>query len=180
MPSSIPGSRRAACNRLASPVASLRGKFRNVSRLNASQFLRRRVPISSHSFGKPTGTQRASTRAGVPMTIDPKEFKDSYEEYARKMDLFMDGPTTTQFQQLREAGIELPEPDSIPDADLRTKLWEVIAGLEKLRAFLHQTNHLDDRALYSKLWHEVLRVETPAVDEIGFSTEIDLVRLGED
>jgi hypothetical protein len=83
------------------------------------------------------------------MTIDPKELKASYEEYARKMDLFMEGPTTTYFQQLIDAGIQLPDPDSVSDTDLRTKLWEVIAGLEKLRVFLEHTNHLDDRGLYT-------------------------------
>jgi hypothetical protein len=114
------------------------------------------------------------------MTMDPKEFNDSYEEYARKMDLFMDGPTTTYFEQLQNAGIQLPEPDSVSDADIRTKLWEVIAGLEKLRAFLESTNHLSDRELYAKLWHETLRGETPAIDEIGFRSHLDLVRAGED
>ena len=114
------------------------------------------------------------------MTIDPKEFKESYEEYARKMDLFMDGPTTTYFEQLRGAGIELPEPEAVSDADIRTKLWEVIAGLEKLRAFFEQTNHLSDRELYAKLWYETLRGETPAIDEIGFTADLGLLRPGED
>lgn len=114
------------------------------------------------------------------MAIDPKQFKDSYEEYARKMDLFMDGPTTTYFQQLLDAGVKLPEPDALSDAEIRTKLWEVIAGLEKRRAFLERTNHLNDRELYAKLWQEVLRGDTPAIDEIGFSSHLDLVRAGED
>lgn len=113
------------------------------------------------------------------MAIDPKEFKESYAEYARKMDLIMYGPTTTYFEQLREAGIQLPEPDSVADADIRTKLWEVIAGLAKLRAFLEHTNHLNDRELYARLWHEVLREETPAIDEIGFNSNLGL-RIGED
>ena len=114
------------------------------------------------------------------MKFDPKEFKDTYEDYARKMDLFMDGPTTTYFQQLRDAGIELPEPDSVPDADIRTKLWEVIAGLEKLRVFLDFTNHLNDRELYAKLWHDTLRRETPAIDQIGFRSHLDLVSVDGD
>ncbi|MBY0495022.1 MAG: hypothetical protein K2Y23_12485 [Cyanobacteria bacterium] len=114
------------------------------------------------------------------MKIDPEEFKKSYQEYARKMDLFMDGPTTTNFEQLREAGIALPEPDSVSDADLRTKLWEVIAGLEKLRVFLEHTNHLSDRELYTKLWQETLREETAAIDEIGFSSHVNLARFGGD
>src|SRR5829696_3251876 len=104
------------------------------------------------------------------MPIDPKELNASYEEYARKMDLFMDGPTTTYFQQLLDAGIQLPEPDAVSDADIRTKLWEVLAGLDKIRAYLEQTNHLSDRELYAKLWHDTLRGETPAIDEIGFTS----------
>jgi hypothetical protein len=114
------------------------------------------------------------------MTIDPKEFKDSYQEYARKMDLIMNGPTTTYFQQLLDAGIQLPEPDAVSDADIRTKLWEVLAGLDKLRAFLEQTNHLSDRELYAKLWHDTLRGETPAIDEIGFTSHLGPLRPGED
>lgn len=114
------------------------------------------------------------------MTIDPKEFKDSYAEYARKMDLFMDGPTTTYFEQLREAGIQLPEPDSVSDTDIRTTLWEVIAGLEKLRVFLERTNHLGDRELYARLWQEALREETPAIDEIGFNSNLDLAPIGDE
>ncbi|HEX6976421.1 MAG TPA: hypothetical protein VF147_18570 [Vicinamibacterales bacterium] len=113
--------------------------------------------------------------AGVyAMTLDPDELEDRYAEYARKMDLFMDGPTTTYYEQLVGAGIELPRPDSIADGEMRTKLWEVIAGLERLRAFLEHTNHLSDRELYARLWQQVLREETPAIDEIGFNSHLDL------
>lgn len=114
------------------------------------------------------------------MGIDPKELHDRYKEYARKMDLFMEGPTTTYFQQLLDAGIALPEPASVSDADIRTKLWEVIAGLEKLRAFMEPTNHLNDRELYAQLWNDVLRGETPAIDEIGFRSHLDMTRLDGD
>jgi hypothetical protein len=101
---------------------------------------------------------------------------ESYKEYARKMDLFMDGPTTTNFEQLTAAGIQLPEPDAVAEAGLRTKLWEVIAGLAELRVYLDQTDHLSDRELYAKLWHETLRVETAAIDEIGFSSHVSLLQ----
>ena len=114
------------------------------------------------------------------MTIDPKELKDSYKEYARKMDLFMDGPRTTYFQQLLDAGIALPEPDSIADVDIRTKLWEVIAGLATLRAYLEHTNHLGDRELYAKLWHETLRDDTPAIDLIGFRSHLSMTQMEDD
>jgi hypothetical protein len=103
-----------------------------------------------------------------------------YKEFERKMTLFEYGPTTTQFEQLTAAGVQLPEPDSISDGDIRTRLWEVIAGLAKLRSFLSRTNHLSDRELYGKLWHHVLRVETAAIDEIGFTTHIDLAAIDSD
>jgi hypothetical protein len=115
-----------------------------------------------------------------PENPAPKIDEAAYKEYARKMDLFMDGPTTTYFQQLLDAGIQLPEPDAISDADIRTKLWEVLAGLDKLRAYLDDTNHLSDRDLYAKLWHDTLRAETAAIDEIGFTSHLALVRWGED
>ena len=106
------------------------------------------------------------------MNIDDQQssFEASYREYERKMILFEEGPTTTNFEQLKTAGVQLPEPDAVAEEDLRTKLWEVIAGLAILRVFLDQTDHLSDRELYAKLWHETLRAETPAIDEIGFTT----------
>ena len=113
---------------------------------------------------------------GEPFAFD----ENSYRDYARKMDLFMDGPTTTYFDQLVAAGIDLPEPDLIPDTDLRAKLWEVIAALAGLRVVLDQTDHLTDRALYQKLFNDLLRGETPAIDEIGFTSHLSVLRPGED
>jgi hypothetical protein len=87
---------------------------------------------------------------------------DAYSEYERKMRLFEEGPTTTNFEQLLTRGIELPEPDSIPDEQINVKLWEVINALAEIRVFLDYTDHLSDRELYSRLWHRVLRVDTRA------------------
>jgi hypothetical protein len=100
---------------------------------------------------------------------------DEYREFERKMELIENGPTTTNFAQLIENGVQLPEPDSVSDADIRTKLWEVIAGLSSLRVYLTQTDHLSDRDLYAKLWREVLRTDVPAIDEIGFNDHVDLL-----
>ena len=112
------------------------------------------------------------------MTDDkgPTRLDDAaYREYERKMILFEEGPTTTPFEQLTAAGIQLPAPDSIAADDIRTKLWEVLAGLATLRVYLDLTDHLSDSELYAKLWTNVLREEVPAVDEIGFSHHVDLV-----
>ena len=64
------------------------------------------------------------------------------------MRLFEDGPTTTNFQQLVDRGIELPAPDDLAIADVTTKLWEVINGLAQLRVYLDCTDHLTDAELY--------------------------------
>lgn len=104
---------------------------------------------------------------------------ESYEEYARKMDLLENGPTTTNFQQLLDKGVYLPEPDAIPDAEIRTKLWEVLVGLADLQVFLDHTDHLSDRELYAKLWFEILREEVPAIDEIGFN-HVTVLHPGDD
>ncbi|HYB95794.1 MAG TPA: hypothetical protein VEC39_12520 [Vicinamibacterales bacterium] len=107
------------------------------------------------------------------------QFDEAYRDYARKMDLFMEGPTTTHFQMLVDAGIEIPAPESLTDEALHTKLWGIIHGLARLHAFLSCTDHLSDRELYTKLYHETLRVEEPAVDEIGFTTHISLCTAGD-
>lgn len=65
-------------------------------------------------------------------------------------------PNVTYAHQLISRGILLPDPDSMEDEDLTTKLWEIIDGLAGLRVFLENTGHLSDRDLYRKLWTESL------------------------
>jgi len=75
--------------------------------------------------------------------------------------------------------MELPAPEELADSQLTAKLWEVIRGLAMLRMFLYNTDHLSDRELYEKLWHEVLREENPVmpVNE-NSACHIDLVSSG--
>jgi len=104
----------------------------------------------------------------------PYRFDDhsSYRDYARKMDAFVYGPTTTYFDQLIADGIELPAPDAVSDADMRRKLWQVIAGLADRLVCLDYTDHLTDRELYTALWANHLRGETPVSNEVGMNAHI--------
>ncbi len=78
------------------------------------------------------------------------QFRESVAAYEQ-------APLTTHFQQLEEAGVELPAPESLDDRRLKAKLWEVFEALARPRVFLSQTDHLDDRALYTLFWHDLLR-----------------------
>jgi hypothetical protein len=69
--------------------------------------------------------------------------------------------TTTNFRELADRGIPLPSPDMVSDAAIPRTLWAVIQGLAKLGVYLRETDHLNDRELYTVLWAEVLREEVP-------------------
>lgn len=64
------------------------------------------------------------------------------------------------FDALVKGGIDMPEPDSMDDAGLSAKLWQVIRGMALLGHYLDHTDHLSDRELYRHLWTEVLREPT--------------------
>ena len=72
-------------------------------------------------------------------------------------------PWTTHFDQLMAAGVALPSPEEMDDAQLRAKLHEVIEKLAARRIFLESTDHMSDRQLYTRLWSETLREQTPDI-----------------
>ncbi len=98
------------------------------------------------------------------------------ETFWEKVVAFEKAPCRTLFAQLQEAGVALPTPDSLDDAQLHEKLWQVIRKLGELGAYLSRTDHLSDRGLYALLWDEILREEeTVLPDEIRMDCVVDLL-----
>lgn len=125
--------------------------------------------------------EEAARLAGGPVMAweSPALSLDARERFWRQVLACETAPWTTNFQQLAEAGVELPEPEALADAALSAKLWEVIDRLAAIRVFLSHTDHLSDRELYTALWHEVLREETrPLVDESNAAYHVSLVGTG--
>ena len=98
--------------------------------------------------------------------------RDVQDAFWQRVNEFESAPTATEFQRLIDAGIELPDPDALADEPLPAKLWQVIVALAELDVFLMCTDHLSDRALYERLWRDVLPVEDSVVP--GAFTHIDL------
>jgi hypothetical protein len=61
-----------------------------------------------------------------------------------------------EFRRLTRGGLSLPPPESLDDAAVTAKLWEVIAALAERHMYLYHTDHLSDRELYAELVEEVL------------------------
>lgn len=104
-----------------------------------------------------------------------------YEQFLESVSECECTPLSTPFERLTQAGIELPEPDVMDDAELHAKLWQVIHALAEQRTYLCRTDHLSDRELYAELWHDSLR-EFGGVVGLGegWAHFIDLIGSGSD
>jgi hypothetical protein len=64
------------------------------------------------------------------------------------------------FDYLEEEGVSLPQPETLNDAQVQDKLWEVIQAMAGLNQYLYHTDHLSNRQLYEALWNDILREDT--------------------
>jgi hypothetical protein len=88
---------------------------------------------------------------------------ETEEAFWKQLVDYEEAPWTSHCQQLENAGVLLPPPDSLKDEELTAKLWEVIQKLALLHVFIEQTDHLSDRELYAHLWTDTLREETKSL-----------------
>ncbi len=91
-----------------------------------------------------------------------------------------EAPFTTDLEQLRAVGFEVPDPAELDDAALTTKLWELIHELARMRVYLSFTDHLSDRQLYELLYEEALHSERRDVPMApGDAWHVDLTLVGQ-
>ena len=138
------------------------GKSKAVAKLKAKDNRDKRSPEDKIETLK----QRAKELSGGQMEVGsldddyPVETEEAFWKYVVD---YEEAPWTTNFQQLENAGMSLPPPDSLKDEELTAKLWETIQKLALLHVFIEQTDHLSDRELYTHLWTDSLREETKAL-----------------
>jgi hypothetical protein len=110
------------------------------------------------------------------MATDDSEDGDDFLD---DLDAFDHTEPGSLFDRLTEAGVALPPPDELDDAQVTAKLWEVIHALAGLGAFLHSTDHLSDRELYAQLWGDSLREAAVVLpDRLGYAWHIDILGSG--
>jgi len=73
----------------------------------------------------------------------------------------------TNLNRLVRSGVEMIPPAGLDDCTLSAKLQEVLQALAAIRCFLHDTDHLNDRELYTWLWIDGLREEAPDLSQLG-------------
>jgi hypothetical protein len=83
----------------------------------------------------------------------PLDVKEKILESILSMEEAQEQPLS---DYLEAAGVSLPQPDTLDDAKVHKKLWEVIQAMADLNQYLYHTDHLSDRQLYEVLLNEIL------------------------
>jgi hypothetical protein len=123
-------------------------------------------------------------RLGGEVSQHPDLPGDLEEAFLKQILAFETTESSSLLQWVENAGLHVPPPHQLDDAQLSAKLWEVINRLASLGAYLHNTNHLSDRELYSFLFEEglgedaVLFPEDPSyvytLDILGSGSDEDM------
>lgn len=101
---------------------------------------------------------------------------DTMDAYFKQVDAYVEGRGATSAQRLIERGVLLPAPDSMDDETLHAKLAELIDALAAQQTYVHTTNHLSDRELYTDLWSRSLNETSMNLAGIpGASCNIDML-----
>jgi hypothetical protein len=108
------------------------------------------------------GLSGGSLASGAFGEVSP-ELEETFLE--RVLD-FEKAGLDTNFNRLVERGVEMVPPDELDDASLQAKLREVVHALATIHCFLYDTDHLSDRELYTWLWTDGLREETPNLSKL--------------
>ena len=106
---------------------------------------------------------------------------DLEEAFLKHILAFETTESSTLLQWLENAGLEVTPPDQLDEVQLKATLWEVINRMASLGAYLHNTNHLSDRELYSYLFAEGLREDAVLFPEDpSYVYGLDLLGSGSD
>jgi hypothetical protein len=100
---------------------------------------------------------------------------DVREQFWRNVVELETAETTDLVKELTAIGVPLPEPDGLDDDALHAALWNTIHALARLGVFLDQTDHLNDRELYTHLLRDQLPQEMPELDMDGSWWHIDIL-----
>jgi len=106
----------------------------------------------------------------------PPEIEEDFLKYVVD---FENAEQVSPLQVLTDSGISLPSPEQLDDEALTCRLWEMIEGLATQRVYLHSTDHLSNRELYSELWNDHLQEPTVVPGPLSdFNCHIDLAGSG--
>lgn len=117
---------------------------------------------------------------GIVSDCDPK-FEEAFLENVLELEIH---GFVAPLDVLVKDGFDLPPPETLDAATLTVRLWELIRELGRRRLFLHSTDHLSDRELYTWLVADALREEMMGfglpfgnchLDVLGGCREEDLI-----
>jgi hypothetical protein len=100
---------------------------------------------------------------------------DLDDDLMRTIEAYDSAPFVTHIERLERVGVKLPPPEALSDDELSARLWEIINALAGMRTFIHGTNHMSDRELYTQLLNDALREDVPDIELGDFaSNHLDL------